>query len=113
MNMAFGYYLNIFDLYGKRDVFIIFNEANSKPTENELDVLGKLVEAELEKEPSGITLQNAIENSGLECVGFGVQVKAFGLKTRSLEDKNHTVSNHLAESHLDKQPPVIASLLER
>ena len=113
MHVAFGYYLNLFNLYGKEDIFIIFNEANSKPTTKELDMLNKLVEAELEKEPSGITLQDAIENSGLKCVDFGVQVKTSGLKTHSLEDKIHTVSNHLAESHPDKQMPAKIPVLER
>ena len=113
MHAAFGYYLNIFDLYGKRDVFIIFNEANPKPSKKELDVLNKLVETELEKEPSGITLQEVIENCGLKCVDFGVQVKAFGLKARSLEEQIHTVSNNPAKSRHTKQAPVMVSSTER
>ena len=107
MHIAFGYYLNVFDLYGKRDIFIIFNEANSKPTENELETLGKLVEAELEKEPSGATLQEVIENSGLECVDFGVQVKTFGLNTRSLEAQVQSASNRVSESALSLQTKII------
>ena len=113
MHVAFGHYLNVFDLYGKKDVFIIFNEANSKPTEKELDILHKLVEEELEKEPSGMTLQEAIESSGLECVDFGVQVKAFGLKARSLEEQIHIISNHPAKSHHAKESPVMVSSTER
>lgn len=113
MNIAFGYYLNVFDLYGKRDVFIIFNEANSKPTENEMDILSKLVEAELKKEPSGVTLQEAIENSDLECVEFGVQVKAFGLKPRSLENQIQSASNSVAKARPVERPPVKDASPER
>ena len=103
MNIAFGYYLNIFDLYGKRDVFIIFNESNSKPTVNEVEALSKLIEAELEKDPSGTTLQETIENSGLECVDFGVQVKSFGLKSPSLEEHFQKADIKKKNNRIDSQ----------
>jgi len=92
MEVASGYYLNLFDNKHNswdqgRDVFIIFNEPNSEPTGEELDALAELVEQELEKDPIGQTLKDAIENSGLECVEFGVQIRAEGLKPRSLDQQ--------------------------
>lgn len=79
MQVASGCYLNLFDSDGERDVFIIFNEANSEPTIGELDILTELVEHELEKRPSRETLERVIEGSGLECVKCGVQVLAKGI----------------------------------
>lgn len=92
MEVASGYYLNLFDQkYGSsspsRDVFILFNEPNSEPTGEELTALAELVEKELEKSPTGETLQDAIETSGLDCVAFGVQIRAEGLKPRSLDQQ--------------------------
>ena len=87
MEVASGYYLNLFDPNGGRDVFVIFNEANSQPTGEELDTLAELIERELEKDPSGETLQDAIEDSGLECVECGVQIRAEGLRARPLDQQ--------------------------
>lgn len=90
MDAATGFYLNVYDHHERpsdpaRDVFVIFNEANSAPTQEELNVLSDLVEKELEKNPSGESLQTAIEDSGLECVTFGVQIQATGLNVPPCE----------------------------
>lgn len=90
MDAATGFYLNVFDRHERpsdpaRDVFVIFNEANSAPTQEELKVLSELVEKELEKNPSGESLQTAIEGSGLESVTFGVQIRASGLNVLPCE----------------------------
>ena len=92
MEIAAGYYLNLFDHKQHswdegRDIFIIFNEPNIEPTKEELDVLIELVEKELEKVPTGESLEDAILNSGLECVTFGIQIRAEGLKPRSLDQQ--------------------------
>lgn len=84
MKAATGYYLNLFDeknlgeLPG-RDIVVLFNEANSEPTGEELNVLTDLIEQELQKDPTGNSLQSMIEGTELECVSFGVQVFAFGM----------------------------------
>lgn len=92
MEVASGYYLNLFDNKCRsydpaRDVFILFNEPNSEPTGEELTKLAEIVEKELEINPSGETLRDAIEASGLECVQFGVQIRAEGLKSRTLDQQ--------------------------
>ena len=102
MKMASGYYLNVFDENAKRDVFLIFNEPNSEPTAEELDVLHDLVERELEHCPSGETLRDAIEESGLECVEFGVQVLSFGLRSRSLSDQILSADSQKSNSLVDR-----------
>lgn len=81
MEMATGYYLNLFDgSYDGRDIFVLFNEPNPEPTKEELSTLSRLIEAKLQENPSRKTLEAAIENSGLSCVAFGVQVLTRGLK---------------------------------
>lgn len=79
MQVASGCYLNLFDCSGERDIFIIFNEANSEPTSEELNTLTELVECELEKYSSKEILKKIIEDSKLECVKFGVQVLTKGI----------------------------------
>lgn len=72
MKMASGYYLNV---YGNgRDVFVIFNEPNSEPSAEELTALAALVEREIEKPHTDAKLREIIEDTGLKCVEYGVQV---------------------------------------
>ena len=104
MDIAFGHYLNLYDRNGKRDVFIVFNEPNSEPTEDEVDALCDLVKAELGKDPSGATLRDAVENSGLECVDFGVQIKTSGL-AHTLENKIYEASKGVVDH---KKPSVLS-----
>lgn len=84
MKTATGHYLNLFDEknlgeHPERDIVVLFNEANSEPTGEELNVLIDLIEQELQEDPTGNSLQKVIEGTGLECVSFGVQVFAFGM----------------------------------
>ena len=74
MKVASGYYLNVFDPSGKRDVFVIFNEPNPAPTAEELSAIAELVEREIQNGPTCGRLRIAIENSGVACVEYGVQV---------------------------------------
>ena len=88
MDSATGFYLNVFDnkersWHEGKDVFVIFNEANSEPTAEELEVLIQLVERELDKDPTGNSLEEAIEDSGLKCVLNGVQIRATGLQVKA------------------------------
>lgn len=111
MEAASGYYLNLYDnKYGSwdagRDVFILFNEANSEPTGDELNALIVLVEQELEKNPGGETLQEVVENSGLECVAFGVQIRADGLKPRSLDNQIQQAAGKKMQKASKNKAPV-------
>lgn len=74
MEIATGYYLNLFDKNGKRDIFVIFNEPNVKPTKKEIHIISELVEREFSKNPDVYSLQKLIENMNLRCVEYGVQV---------------------------------------
>ena len=71
---ATGFTLNLFDADGTLDVFVIFNEANAEPTMEEIEKLQTLVEQNIIGNASEKALEKLIEDSGLECVKFGVQV---------------------------------------
>ena len=73
MRFASGFYINIYDELGK-DVFILLNEPNDEPTIDENDAIQHIVERELKNGCSVERLQEAIEDSGLNCVAWGVQV---------------------------------------
>ena len=75
---ATGHYLNLFSADGTLDVFVIFNEANSEPTVEEIDKLQTLVDQHIIGNASEKALEKLIEDTGLECVKYGVQV----LRTR-------------------------------
>lgn len=75
-----GYYMNIYKNY-KFDLFIIFNEANSEPTKSEIVALQYIVEEEMEnknllknRKEFVSHLQQVIEETGFECVEYGVQI---------------------------------------
>ena len=105
MEIASGYYLNVYDRNGKKDVFVIFNEPNSEPTGEELNILAALIESELEKEPSGRTLRDAIEASELDCVEFGVQIHTKGLNALTLEKQIQSATHRAgnAPSNLQRK----------
>lgn len=92
MEIATGNYLNVFSEINhpgdkERDIIVLFNEPNSQPTGEELAVLADMIVAEVEKDPTGANLQSVIEDSGMECVAFGVQVFAFGMDQPVTEKK--------------------------
>lgn len=79
MTTATGNYLNVYDdLRGGLDIFVLFNEANSEPTSEEISILENLITKEVGKQGDvpGLRrhLTDIIEASGLDCVELGVQV---------------------------------------
>lgn len=79
MKTATGNYMNVYDdLRGGLDIIVLFNEANSEPTSEEISILENLIAKEVGKQGdvSGLRrhLTDIIEASGLDCVEFGVQV---------------------------------------
>lgn len=108
MKMATGYYLNVYEdsIYGNtlKDIFIVFNEANSKPTIEELEEIKALVESELKKDPKGINLRQEIEDMDLPCVHCGVQVispinnsLSISQKASDIIDKNPMLAREIYE----------------
>ena len=92
MKAAFGYYLNLFtdNLSNENtDIFIIFNEANSKPTANELNEIQLLVESfikdsvNMSKSSYENYLQILIEETNLKCVTYGVQVYVINISNNN------------------------------
>ena len=79
MKTATGYYMNVYDDFrGGLDIIVLFNEANTSPTSEEIFVLENLIANEISKQGDvpGLRrhLADTIEASGLDCVAFGVQV---------------------------------------
>ena len=81
MKAAYGTYLNVYEeRRGGKDVFVLLNEPNTTPTDKEYLALEELVVRELrcagDDNANAIRfrIENAIEESGLACVDFGVQV---------------------------------------
>lgn len=84
MESASGYYLNLFQEKPALDLFVIFNEANPEPTGEELTKIQDLLETMISEgaleQPRLFefeirrNLALAIENTGLPCVEWGVQV---------------------------------------
>lgn len=80
---ATGNYLNIYDDLGRYDIFVIFNEANEKPTKAEFVALQYMVKEEMEDIIQKKYLDNyiiinsirrAVEESEFNCIKYGVQV---------------------------------------
>lgn len=79
MKTATGNYMNVYDdLRGGLDIIVLFNEANSEPTSEEISILENLITKEVGKQGDvpGLRrhLTDIIEASDLDCVEFGVQV---------------------------------------
>ena len=79
MKTATGTYLNVYEEhFGGKDVVVLFNEANTPPTIEEISILENLIAKEVGKQGDvpGLRrhLTDIIEASGLDCVEFGVQV---------------------------------------
>ena len=73
MEIARGFYINIYDEYEK-DVFVLFNEVNDEPTIEECDVIHHIIEKEIKTVCTAERLQEVIEDISLNCTTFGVQV---------------------------------------
>lgn len=74
MNIATGYYMNLFSRDGRTDVFVIFNEPNPEPTAAEFNAIAELVEQALAEGATARDITIRLETSGLDCTTFGVQV---------------------------------------
>lgn len=103
MKMATGYYLNVYEesLCGStsKDIFIVFNEANSKPTIEELEEIKAVVESELKNDPEGTNLRQVIEDINFPCVNFGVQV---------ISSMNNSLSISQKASDIIEKDPMLA-----
>ena len=74
---ASGYYLNLYKEWSF-DILLIFNEANTTPTLAEHVALQYMIEESLpslkgkDRKTASEVLSNLVNNSGFECVAYGV-----------------------------------------
>lgn len=88
MTVALGYYLNLYQVSEgiEKDVFIIFNEPNDMPTQEECEEIEKKLEKYIAKKSISLkSLKNQIradiESMNLKCAEWGFQVIVQNLKT--------------------------------
>lgn len=72
-----GYYINLWNIDGEYDVFIILNEANDEPTVNEISMIEDAIRPVCEDnsvENKKEKMQEILDDLGLNCLDFGCQV---------------------------------------
>lgn len=74
-----GNYINLWDLDGNYDVFIIFNEANDDPTSDEIEVIEDAIRPICEDNSNSIDdkkekIEEIMDYLDLNCLGYGCQV---------------------------------------